>query len=383
MIIIKTKPDPAGGVKNIHKVKLRNFAAFFIVVFSGYYITKLPLSPIYLTILIGYLFYCLSVLYSMKIHLVPIVALPLLGFLYTLFSQPFFKPVPSALVGVLLSYIIFLITILIIENLCQNFKTRLAEKLVFYSISLLLVEAIYRISFPTEHEYMEFYRFKENSIMYQDSNFVGIFILTLLFFLKYIQSKTNKKYKFTTVLLFILLLATMSRASIISLLILLPLYYKRHFFYKNRIALAISSPLIALFLYILLYHLKSIDVSFGTKFTIIEESVTYLMHADLINILFGVGLGNTKEVIGIGAHNYFITFLLECGVLGCIIQFSALIYIAIKSNWKGFIVLVPFLTNGMSLASGSSPWLWVMLALIYSIECNPITNYKRVQSDTE
>jgi hypothetical protein len=241
---------------------------------------------------------------------------------------------------------------------------------------LLIYEAYYRISNPVffvdfaekGREELAFYYFKINSIMYQDSNFVAIFILSLFFFLLYVKQYTNKKYYKSFFIMFLLIFATLSRASILSLLIFLILYQFRAFFYRyKKLVFIISVSLIAFLIPILLEN-RRIDDSFSTKFGIFERTFEYFGNATFFKQFFGVGFGNAYEVLEIGAHNFFVTYLVESGLIGLLFILLIWTYFLIKTKYKIGIVMFPFLLNGMSMASGAIPYLYVIFAVILVLE---------------
>lgn len=363
------------------KINLNYMALFFIIPFSGYYITKLPLSPIYFFILFGSYLSAIMIFLSKSIKCDKIIILIILFLIYLLITQLVLTtPNISAFVNFIFSLVVFLVVYLILYKTSQSVIINLSEKLVYFSLPLLIYEAYYRISNPVffvdfkaeGREELEFYYFKINSIMYQDSNFVGIFILSLFFFLLYIKRYTNKNYYKSFFILFFLVFLTLSRASILSLLIFLILYKFRAFFYKyKKITFITTISLISCIIPILLKYRK-IDDSFSTKFGIFERTFEYFTNTTVFNQLFGVGFGNAYEVLEIGAHNFFVIYLVESGLIGLTFILIIWTYFLIKSKYKIGIVMFPFLLNGMSLASGAIPYLYVMFAVILVLESRRI-----------
>jgi len=363
------------------KINLNYIALFFIIPFSGYYITKLPLSPIYFFILFGSYLSVIILFLSKSIKYDKAMILITLFLIYLLITQLVFTtPNISAFVNFIFSLVVFLVVYLIMHKTSQSTIINLSEKLIYFSLPLLIYEAYYRISNPVffadfaeqGRDELEFYYFKINSIMYQDSNFVGIFILSLFFFLLYVKQYTNKSYYKSFFILFFLIFATLSRANILSLLIFLILYKFRAFFYKYKKLVFITTISLISFMIPILLKYRKIDDSFSTKFGIFERTFEYFANATLSNQFFGVGFGNAYEVLKIGAHNFFVTYLVESGLIGLVFVLIIWTYFLIKSKYKIGIVMFPFILSGMSLASGAIPYLYVMFAIILVLESRKV-----------
>ncbi len=359
------------------KISLNYISLFFIIPFSGYYITKLTLSPIYFFILFGSYLSTIIFFLSKSIKYDKAMILISLFLIYLLITQLMFTiPNISAFINFIFSLVVFLVVYIILHKTSQYTIINLSEKLIYFSLPLLIYESYYRISNPVffvdfaekGRDELEFYYFKINSIMYQDSNFVAIFILSLFFFLLYVKQYTSKKYYKSFVIMFLLIFAALSRASIFSLILFLILYQFRAFFYKYRKTVFILSISLITFLIPILMEYRTIDDSFSTKFGIFKRTLEYFLNTSSLNQLFGVGFGNAFEVLEIGAHNFFVTYLVESGIIGLLFILIIWVYILIKTQYKAGIVMFPFLLNGMSMASGAIPYLYVMFAIVLVLE---------------
>lgn len=360
------------------KITVNYISLFFIVPFSGFYVTKLPISPIYVFVMIGFYFFLTYTLLIQKFYWDNMLLLTFVVLLYFLFSQIIFsKPDIASYVGINFSLSIFMLTYMILNKMKNiNSILVLAEKIIIFSIPLLIFEAYYRLTHPViivdfaarGQEELEFYYLKFNSIMFMDSNFVGIFILTLFFFQLYLMEYTKKKYLFRLFLLSLLIFTTLSRASIISLLIFSFLWLFRKKIYKYKIFFIIAFVVFILTVVPFLYQISYLDPSFGTKFDILLKSVEYLLHTDVPSLLFGVGFGNTKDVLDIGAHNIVVAYLIESGLLGLVLITFLWLCILKKTRFKAGIVMFPFLLNGMSLSGHAIPYLYAMFSIILVLE---------------
>lgn len=359
------------------KIKLENLSLFFILIFSGYYITRLPVSPVYLFISIGLFLAIIFIIRKAKIRADNLSKYSLLIIIYFIFSQTLIK---SYNISTLLNIILSLLVFIVVHNLAPHITTskiyRYSKLLVYLSIPLLIFEALYRISNPLRiDEYIEagredivFYAYKFNSIMYQDSNFVSIFILSLLFFWFYLNSKLKNKGYFVTCILLILLLLTISRAAIITSTIFIILYFFKKNIYKFRTIIGISFLLLITILIPYLNELSKFDGSFSSKFLIFKLTKDYFINASFLSIFFGVGLGNTYTNIGIGSHNILSLYLIESGVFGFSLIVLFWLRLLITSRYKVGIVMFPFLIVSLSLTSTAIPYLYAIFAIILELE---------------
>mgnify|MGYP003984176115 CR=1 FL=1 len=368
-----------------NKITINYLALFFIIPFSGFYITVLPLSPIYFFVLFGILLSIFILLIKSSIKNSLEIYLSFLILLYFSISQQiFFIPNISTYVNFNFSIVVFIVSYVILYKTNSNTIINISEKLIYFSLPLLMFEAYYRYTHPISGDiYIEkgredllFYIYKMNSVMYQDSNFVGIFILCLFFFLLYIKQFGEKKYYISFSLLIILTFATLSRASIISLVFFSILYLARKKIYKYRYLVTIITVISITLLFPILIEYKNFDESFATRFHIFDNMMLYLSNTDLISLFFGAGFGNSVDVLNRGAHNFFMTYLVESGIIGTaliIIFWSRILYI---TKFKAGIIMFPFLLNGLAFASGAIPYLYAIFAITIVLESRRIGKCK-------
>ena len=84
----------------------------------------------------------------------------------------------------------------------------------------------------------------------------------------------------------------------------------------------------------------------------------------LENKLFGVGLGNSFEHLGIGAHSVIVVYGFELGWIGTIAQLWILLFMIIASRGTVIFVLFPYYVNGFSLTAIAIPLLFFFSAII-------------------
>lgn len=362
--------------------KLQTISLTLIIPASGFYITKLPISPIYFFLLLGFLTSLLSLLYNptTPINYPKTTAFSILFIIYLISNQIINDSNISPTIGGILSLFTFFITLFI----TQKIEPRKIEKICYLlpklSIPLLIFECFYRFKNPQRiDEFIEagrediiFYIYKFNSIMYLDSNFVAIYILMLIFFTIYLDKKFNNKNILLELTLLTLLVLTISRAAILSYLITRLILLNLKLIKKYKIILYLFFPIFLLFAWNFIFNNKeNIDDSLTSKFLIFELLINFIQNSSLKELLIGVGLGNAEKVIQIGAHNIFATYLIELGLTGSIFLITIWITCIFLSKNKVLILLFPFFINGLSLTSLSTPYLYAMLSIIITLERLP------------
>ena len=63
------------------------------------------------------------------------------------------------------------------------------------------------------------------------------------------------------------------------------------------------------------------DASFTVKMGTFLNAYKFHEKTDFINFLTGIGFGNSPEYLSIGGHSFFITYLIETGILGVTLMY--------------------------------------------------------------
>lgn len=163
-----------------------------------------------------------------------------------------------------------------------------------------------------------FYKYKFGGLMFSESNSFGVIALAGYIASRVVQSKGYRSY--LPFLFFILIVLSLSRAAIITMLILESFYL-----IKSKIR---SIPFTIFLSYcvainLLLFLTSSILSPFigGSGESKIEflSIAWHLLHQfDIVELLFGIGLGQSINVTGLYLHNFFLLLLSETGVIGTI-----------------------------------------------------------------
>lgn len=288
-------------------IKLSIF--YFSSVFYIYYFT---LKPVYVllgfAVFFGYSFKKYIINYSYLISSLFFIA-------FLIFSLLLIKTDIGMVLNAFLSILIFSVFYFFLSNNDQkSIKYFLNICIVYFSL-----ETIYRIMFPestrihgVEEEW--FYPYKSNSFVFQDSNFVALHLFCLLYI-----SIILKLNKYILIFL-ILIILSFSRSAMLGG-VLACLYYLS----INTRYVALIKPLFYLstfsaFLYLILHIDMITDGSFLSKIYIIDEALTYMSNNfTLFQYLFGNGLAQTYDALGIGAHNIAVILVFETGIIGTLI----------------------------------------------------------------
>ena len=362
---------------------MQKYILALLVIFSAFFTTKIGLSPIYITFLTGVYLFLIITFVRKKIyvnHLSLFVVLLIVSYFIAIQILPVHR-INSGWIGIVFSLVYFIMVTCALHNVEKQHVFNISRVFVNFSIILLSVEAAWRIANPqlphmTDFEFymahmdqsffeMSFYVYKFGSFMFRDSNSVGLVVISLFFFSYYLMRFHKQKYSIQLILLFILCLLTLSRAAIVALIfsyLLFSILSKANRYIKPFfiIITAISAIVI---LFVILE-----DATLLSKFYIFNQSVQFLKTANILEILFGVGIEKSRNALGIPAHNFIITYLIETGILGLFFISVFLALILYQSKYNAIYVMFPFLLTSMSATNLSTPYLYTIFAIIIFLE---------------
>lgn len=292
-----------------------------------------------------------------------------IGFILTLIILLILiQVIVKANIGVLWNFalclFIYVAMILVSIRLSFNECVRIIVKVTWLLAAYAIIDGCWRLLHPNPEQIFPgnpfFYRFKDNSLMFEDSNFVGAVLVVAYGALKYISTEFKLRNKMLFIFLWLATVLTYSRASIISLIAIEFFCLFWRFNKLNKIII------IAIFVSVFAYSFSFLfeDGSFRTKFYIIDLFMNTYPTLSLENKLFGVGLGNSFEHLGIGAHSVIVVYGFELGWIGTLAQLFILVFMIIASRGAVLFVLFPYYVNGFSLTAIAIPLLFFLSALI-------------------
>ncbi|AXH63518.1 O-antigen ligase family protein [Providencia huaxiensis] len=273
----------------------------------------------------------------------------------------------------LLFYFSWLISIFIpkfLPNTKREERKITYKKSINLAIIFLFIELLTRLTLYNPSR--GFIYALKSSYFYFDSNFSGLIIASLISFSLYLKLRLGLKLTHQLIALTVLLFLTFSRGAILTTFIVYITFYSIKYF-KIRAYITLFATVV-FFCYMTYQYLfldmnfQSIDGSFNSKFYIFKLAYDLFPELSLNNKLFGIGLGNTELYLGFFAHNIFVTFFLEFGILGSFLFLLFVTYTIIKSNSFTLFIWLPTLIGGVSLFGAYSPYIFILATIILSEE---------------
>lgn len=345
-------------------------ASCILILFSGYFITSLTYSPIYFSFLIGLLFVVFLVFKQHTIWADKSTKIVLLFLSYIVITQYILNKNSShAVFNVVFSLLHFCV---ICRSLlyCDRYQIqKLSRWMINVSIPLVIYEGIYRWQHPIVYinnvrYHIEYYQYKYSSIMYGDSNYVGLFCVCLFFFCVYLEKNEQLNLKIQKIILAIAIIGTLSKASIATLIVFYIMFDVKAKLWIRMCIMGVGVMVgLSDFVAIILR-----DGSFVGKISIIKRTYLFLKAAPIKMILFGVGFGNTNMYIPGGAHNLIATYIVESGVVGLFLLFWIWYNVLKITKYKLYVVLLPFFVNCMSLSGHANTYFYTILAIATMLE---------------
>lgn len=360
-------------------------ADILLFCFSGYFINILPISPVYISYVLSVFIlieYCLT---KRKIHINLITAIAIVLMIYIGVTQlVIMTNTNHSVINVLFSLSFIVFGMIGLETIEREKVINLAIKFINLSIPLLVFEAAYRWMNPIVEENniltgRTYYQYKYNSIMFDDSNYVSIFLLSMFFLSTYLSKYCNASLKKQKLILFVLTLATLSKAAAASLLIFFVLF-DLNISRMKKILIIILAAIYGLSEYI---NLILWDGSLMGKLNIFISMIEYLKRASIVRILFGVGFGQTSKVIYLGGHNLFVTYIVESGVVGTILLVVLWIEFLRFTKYKVGIVMAPIFLAAMSLIGHAIPFVYCTFVIIYMLEHKKPEMFNQIDGNTQ
>lgn len=322
---------------NYFNLKLSNISILFLVAFSSYYLSS-PLSPVYISFSLGILFFSVSKK-TMPSNYLSIYLL-LISIFYLV--QQFLISPTRLTDGIV--FFVSIVSLPLLYSLSKNKSFKYYYKLFTLfkvtSVFIFSIDACIRFMFPNYHHFdnfqgkdignMIFYVYKTNSIMFLDSNFVALTLLPILCSSLIINRIHERKIWGTwDVLLFILLILTLSRAAIFSFIIGYAIIFRKG--YLNKLIITFGGILI-------LILLLENDGSGQSKLYLYSIFFDYLLKAPMLSLFLGVGFGSAQSYLGMGAHSSIITLCMETGIIGLLLYIICQLLFCIKSRSSVFLI---------------------------------------------
>ena len=93
----------------------------------------------------------------------------------------------------------------------------------------------------------------------------------------------------------------------------------------------------------------------------------------------GIGFGNTVHYLGIAAHNIFLTYLIESGIVGFVLFLITNLMFIKGSNRKSLYLTIPLFISGMSLSGHVLTFYYACMVILYFLSRNPSDEHLKVE----
>ncbi len=371
---------------NIKSKDLLFLVSFLFIVNSGFHLVNYPTYlTMYITFYLAVIYLVFYLIKYKKIR-IPVQAIyASVIVIYFMATQFFTSKEPLVVLSATVTFLFYILSVVLLNKIPIDKLLLISDGILFYNAFLFFIDTFYR--FTTIGLNLTNFYILKISLLYADTNAVGINATMLTLFSYFLYEKfKNKMYLYFTMVFIIFVFLTISRAAIIATLLSLLLFslykickkslisIKRITITKFPSLLLINSIILILIVLLLIYLLFKIilhlatDPSFATKISIFKDLNFFLKNADFNEILWGIGFDNGYKYLGRYAHNYLATYIIETGCLGYFFVTTFLISILYKTP-KTIYLLFPFFILGISYIGHTILNLfYCLLALMYYIE---------------
>lgn len=239
-----------------------------------------------------------------------------------------------------------------------------------------------------------FYIYKVNSLMYLNSNGVGmhaVFLFSLILYVKTHLEFIRKSFFFykselNFYLFFSLVFCalSLSRGAVLICIVILMLYFfeKLKSFYKY-ISILPLIPVFSLFIFFI-YEKTTQDESFNTKFQILNNLIFYLKSTDIFHLLFGNIYGDPYKLfygfVGFVGHTHYFELIFFGGLLGLLFFTLFFLTLCNHDRYLFLFFIVPFVLLGFSNIRIFAHYLFFYLgwALILKNKIGRVGSFEKV-----
>ena len=342
------------------------FILFFLIFSSPIGFRFLPFGLVHITFIVGVIYLLVRIYFTRS--LIVFDKVQFYFFLYVIYfvvDQILVNGSFKHALNLLISYLYFFLIVNIGIYIDRNRIICLFNKAISYLLLFFLVEVIYRYLHPGGGDFL--HKFKENSLFFMDSNFVGLDLILLYFLLILIRNKRSGIYRKAV---FIFNIFSLSRASIIS-----SIFWK--FIFKkiknpNQVFKYAIIAIVLLVIFVIYFYdtLMTFDASLRSKFIFAEEAFNFIQAIPTEKILLWYGANSSIELFGHFLHNYVLVYVIDQGIIGLLLIFLFHYVLAKQTNGMWLIVFLPYLMAAMSVVSYASHVVYMAAGLVYLLFVN-------------
>lgn len=355
-------------------MKKTNISYFFVLwssLCSVMYLSKIVVSPVYFIGSALVVIYMLFIFSGRKVQDFRVVKAPLFFLVCVLGIFTYYSN-PAAVINIALGLALFVIIVSEGRRLSEDELNRILVTYVKFTITVVTVDSIWRIlhpGLPVGSTYdislykdtdKWFYLYKYHSQMFLDSNTVALILIPLIM-LQW-QMKKNGVYWHPVLFLVsvINLISCLSRTAIISIVVAAFIVNIR------KSTLTFLLPIIGIASIFLFQGVLSKDPSVITRLHVLDAVGEFISSANLTELMFGVGLGNSTTALGFTPHILFVEYFTGGGIVGFVCFLLFLMYFFFSLNeFASKILIITLLTSFSYYMYAGSPFLFVPIALSY------------------
>ncbi|WP_350585515.1 hypothetical protein [Pseudoalteromonas sp. RB2-MNA-CIBAN-0110] len=275
--------------------------------------------------------------------------------------------------------IIFLSIFSLIDRLSIDQKRSLIVKLLVVILFFLLFESISRIFSPVilakyiagaKYESLQgmmdsdsggFYIYKILSYLRFDSNGVGVIAFLAFSLSLFLNSKYDQKaLKIISIILFVIVVLSFSRAAIlVSIILIVSFYSIRFLILFSLLATLFGGSIYGFFFY---------GGSFDSKFEVFINLIRYLSITDGYDLMLGKGLASdifnpwNTGIDGVFGHSMIVFLIYYIGLVPLL--FYLALIIPLKLNVRFYIFLCLFFILGFSYLRPFEPFIFIIFPFI-------------------
>ena len=298
-------------------------------------------------------------------------------YLITTILTQTYAQIPNLIVTILLNQISLLITIWGLSKI-HNKKEIFEFVESYFSVAVFvgICDFLYRLKHPSNSNVgiLAFYNYKNNSIMFDDSNWVGFIYMIAFSFFVYLRDRFMLVLRKRLLILFLLVILSFSRAAILSSLIVL--LYSKFKKQKSQIRvfiLLILSSIVFIGLPLLINFL-SIDGSFITKMALFRGLKYYFNNASLSQLFLGNGAASSSNnpvllgYCGYGAHLYLVIKIIDLGFIGLALELLFFVNCFVLTHGYFAYLFLPFFICGLSMCPTNLSYMYVLAGVMIYLE---------------
>lgn len=361
--------------------------------------------PLRIIIILSFFFLIKNLASTTKINLRYVkwlVVLSIIQIIYLLFWIEFFtEDLLSRTIGNFIYIVFFYI---LFDSICNNLSRQqllsVCKLGCYFFLFLLVIETILRFTYPTlnvtqldsdaakkvENDaasiyegtlsvFDYFYSFKYSSVMFFDSNYVGLMGLLIIFCIKFIKNnqQSNRQLNIAEIIAIGIVIFSLSRAAMISAAIFYGTYYFvniKHLSTKVSLFITlVTSALLVVFTFD--FHFLN-DGSLETKLKIMESLYSKFDSVTFTQFIFGAGpvVGGYVFSYKDGGYAHALIPLVvgEMGAVGMVMVLALYIYMIVKFRIWGWLFTIITFIPGLSLIDPYQVMYYWAVVLLHNIK---------------